>query len=75
MPEGVPGELADVLAGTLLLVLEPGVRAAVRGGWAPLMYASKCLFATTDISLQRAVRGLQSLAGSLQTTSVCKYSS
>ena len=32
MPEGVPGELAGVLAGALVLVLELGVGAVVRGG-------------------------------------------
>ena len=39
------------------------------------MKASKCLFAVTEISLHRALRGLRSRKGSLRTLSDSKYSS
>jgi hypothetical protein len=37
------------------------------------MKASKCLFAVFDMSAQRAVRGLRSLAGRLRTSSDSRY--
>jgi hypothetical protein len=46
-----------------------------RGGWKPLIKASKCLFTVVEISLHKAIRGLWSQARSLWTALNCKYSS